>query len=116
MSISVVACASTSADGAIWTNSGASAATAPTPAKLTAATLRKSRRRTPSPVEPAVAGPSAGCALVAIIPLSDANSGVPVGTVGPHRGLTPERLGGLIARGFMVDKGLGGGPFIRVPS
>ena len=42
------AIASTSADGAIWVNSGTTAATAPTPATLTAATLRKSRRRTPS--------------------------------------------------------------------
>src|SRR6476646_3922171 len=71
MSTSVVARASTSADGAIWTSKGASAATPPTPAKLTAATFRKSRRRTPSP-EFAVAGTSADCALVAILPLCDA--------------------------------------------
>jgi len=40
----------------VWTISGPTTATAPTPAKLTAATLRKSRRRTPSP---AVTGTSA---------------------------------------------------------
>ena len=49
-STSIDAIASTSADGLIWVTSGSTTATAPTPAKLTAATLMKSRRRTPSPV------------------------------------------------------------------
>ena len=45
MSTSVEASASTSADGLIWVISGIVTATAPTPAKLTAAMLMKSRRR-----------------------------------------------------------------------
>src|SRR3982751_6517867 len=49
-STSIEASARTSADGLIWTTSGTKAATVPIPAKLTAATLRKSRRRTPSPI------------------------------------------------------------------
>jgi hypothetical protein len=74
ISTSVVDMASTSADGDIWTISGASAATAPTPAKLTAATLRKSRRRTPSaPCSPAAMllarDASADCALLAMLTL-----------------------------------------------
>src|SRR5512139_2414992 len=45
MSTSVEASASTSAGGFIWLTSGSATATAPTPAKLTAAMLMKSRRR-----------------------------------------------------------------------
>jgi hypothetical protein len=45
-STSVELSASTSADGAIWLISGTSVARAPTPAKLTAAMLMKSRRST----------------------------------------------------------------------
>src|SRR3546814_5648302 len=48
MSISVDDSASTSADGFIWLTSGSTTVAAPTPAKLTAAILMKSRRRTPS--------------------------------------------------------------------
>jgi hypothetical protein len=70
MSTSVEDSASTSADGAICTSSGASAATAPTPAKLTAATFRKSRRRTPSsPTVAVLPETSADCASVAMLTL-----------------------------------------------
>src|SRR3546814_6736501 len=44
-STSVVDSASTSADGLIWLTSGSTTTLAPTPAKATAATLMKSRRR-----------------------------------------------------------------------
>jgi hypothetical protein len=64
--------ASTSADGNIWTISGAKAATDPTPAKLTAATLRKSRRRTPSSDDVPEVLAGAVDALVAILSLFDA--------------------------------------------
>src|SRR5690349_3246585 len=104
MSTSVVASASTSADGAIWTNNGAIAATAPTPAKLTAATFRKSRRRTPSPDVPVLSGPSADCALVAIIPLCDACLLVDAGTAPRRR--RSRRTPGAIGR--PDSEGLGG--------
>src|SRR5207237_5783254 len=102
ISTSMVAIASTSAGGDICTKSGASAATPPTPAKLTAATFRKSRRRTPSPlesrVESLVVEPSADCALVAIVPLFDTKrSGVPDGTRRRTADLSEARLAGLIA-------------------
>ena len=70
MSTSIDDSASTSADGLACINSGATAVTAPTPAKLTAAMLMKSRRRTPgSPASAGVGSPGIrgwGCSTVAI--------------------------------------------------
>ena len=88
------------ADGDIWTISGASAATAPTPTNATGATFRKSRRRNPSS-ESVAAETSADCALVAIIPLltlvaRDAGTGIER----RRPGLVPARLAGVIAAGF----------------
>src|SRR5690349_4497472 len=104
MSTSVVASASTSLDGAICTKSGINATTVPTPAKLTAATFRKSRRRTP-PSSPVLWEPSADRACVAILTLltlSVADRMV-LSDAAPAQG--PKRLAGLIASGFRVDKG-----------
>src|SRR5689334_20578305 len=107
MSTSVVDSASTSADGAIWTNRGASATTAPIPAKETAATFRKSRRRTPSSsVGPAVCGTSADLALVAIIPLlTRFDCTCRKASEQVHSERMPGRLAGLIARGSGSVKG-----------
>src|SRR5215213_543728 len=109
MSTSVVASASTSADGDIWTISGTRAATVPTPAKLTAATFRKSRRRTPSPPSLAAAVLSetpADCALVAIIPLLTRMAGACRKARQLSRsGWAPARLAGLIATGSDDVKG-----------
>src|SRR6185369_529273 len=100
MSTSVVDSANTSADGLIWTISGASAATVPTPAKLTAATLRKSRRRTPlGTPSPPVSPVTPADAFVAIIPLLALILWTcPEGIKRRRPDWAPARLAGLIAR------------------
>src|SRR4030095_107542 len=106
MSTSVVASASTSAEGDIWTMRGVKAATVPTPAKLTAATFKKSRRRTPSGGAAAFSETPADCALAATILTFDANGWlVPEGTsASPHRA-SPGAIGGPDSEGFKRCEG-----------
>ena len=87
-------------------STGRSAATAPTPAKLTAATFRKSRRRTPPPVSAVLSDTPADCALVAIIPLLTRMAGACRKVRQRSRSSrAPVRLAGLIATGSGDVKG-----------
>ena len=83
MSTSVVASASTSADGAICTSSGASAATRADAGEADCSDVQEvaAAHAVLAAVGPAVCGTSADRALVAIIPLCDADVlHVPEGT------------------------------------